>query len=64
MRIDTWAGSEKELCPCGCLNHLYVAFLTGFLWPIILFFKVLSLCFGLSQSPPMCVYASLSQDRL
>lgn len=56
MRIDTWAGSEKELCPCGCLNHLYVAFLTGFLWPIILFFKVLSLCFAYLRVLP-CVYA-------
>ena len=45
MRIDTWAGSEKELCPCGCLNHLYVAFLSGFLWPVILI--------GLVQSPDL-----------
>ena len=36
MWIDTRVDSERESCPCGSLNHLYGAFLPGFLWPIIL----------------------------
>ena len=42
MWIDTWAGLEREPRPRGCLNHFYGAFLLGFLWPIILFWLVLS----------------------
>ena len=42
MWIDTRADSEKESCPRGSLNHLYEAFLPGFLWPIILHCLVLS----------------------
>ena len=41
--IDTQVGSERESCPRGSLNHLYGAFLPGFLWPIILLCLVLSL---------------------
>ena len=43
MWIDTQVGSERESCPRGSLNHLYGAFLPGFLWPIILLCLVLSL---------------------
>ena len=43
MWIDTRMDSERELCPCGSLNHLHGAFLPGFLWPIILLCLVLSL---------------------
>ena len=42
MWIDTQVGSERELRPHGGLNHLYGAFLPGFLWPIILLCLVLS----------------------
>ena len=42
MWIDTRADSEKESHPRGSLNHLYGAFLLGFLWPIILLCLVLS----------------------
>ena len=31
MWMDTWVDSEKELHPRGSLNHLYGAFLPGFL---------------------------------
>ena len=34
--IDTLVGSERQSCPPGSLNHLYGAFLPGFLWPVIL----------------------------
>ena len=40
--IDTRVGSEKESRPRGSLNHLYGAFLLGFLWPIILLCQILS----------------------
>ena len=39
----TRVGSEIELRPRGSLNHLYGAFLPGFLWPIILLCLALSL---------------------
>ena len=42
VRIDTQAGSERESRPRGRLNHLYGAFLPGFLWPLILICLVLS----------------------
>ena len=42
MWIDTQVGSEREMIPRGSLNHLYGAFLPGFLWPIILLCLVLS----------------------
>ena len=45
--IDTRTVSERESHPRGSLNHLYGAFLLGFLWPIIL------LCLALS---PYLVY--------
>ena len=61
MWIDTQVGSEKELCPCGSLNHFYGAFLLGFLWPVNLLCLALESVFGLSQGPPLCVRASLSQ---
>ena len=34
---------ERESCPRGSLNHLYGAFLPGFLWPITLLCLALSL---------------------
>ena len=43
MNRHTWAGSERESCPRGSLNHFCGAFLLGFLWPIILLCLVLSL---------------------
>ena len=39
---DTWEVSEREPCLHGSLNHLYGAFLPGFLWLIILLCLVLS----------------------
>ena len=38
MWMNTWGNSESvpEFCPSGSLNHLYGAFLLGFLLPIIL----------------------------
>ena len=43
MWIDTLGGlRERESRPCGGLNHLCVAFLPGFLWPVILLCLVLS----------------------
>ena len=42
MWIDTQVGSERELSPRDSLNHLYEAFLPGFLWPILLLCLVLS----------------------
>ena len=42
MWIDTRLGSERESRPRGSLNHLYGAFLPGFLWPITLLCLVLS----------------------
>ena len=35
-------GRVPELCPHGNLNHLYGAFLSGFLWPIIMICLVCS----------------------
>ena len=34
--IDAWVDSERELHTHGSLNHLCVAFLSGFHWPVIL----------------------------
>ena len=44
MWLDTQAGSEIENCihPRGSLDHLYGAFLLGFLW-LIMFCLILSL---------------------
>ena len=61
MWIDTQAGSEKESCPRGSLNHI---------WGISSRFPLASHLalpgseseLGLSQGPPMCAHASLSQD--
>ena len=58
----TWAGSERQLCLRGSLNHLYGAFLLGFLWPVILLCLALSPYLVITQGPPLCVSASLSQD--
>ena len=41
--MDTQVDLERELCPCGSLNHLRGTFLPGLLWPIILLCLVLSL---------------------
>ena len=41
MWIGTRADSEKELRCGGSLNHVYGAFLLGFLWPVILLCLVL-----------------------
>ena len=58
---QTHGWAQRESCPRGSLNHLYGAFLLGFLWPIIL------LCLALSPylvylRVLLCVRASLSQD--
>ena len=58
MWIDTWAGSERQSRPRGSLNHLYVAFLLGFLWPIILLYLVLSLYLVYLRVLP-CVHVHL-----
>ena len=42
MWIDTRVDSERESRPRGSLNHIYEAFLLGFLLPIILICLVLS----------------------
>ena len=41
MWIDTRAGSERESCPRGSLNHFFGALHLGFLWSIILLCLVL-----------------------
>ena len=43
MWIDTQAASEREPRPRGGLNHFYGASLPGFLWPVTLLGRVLSL---------------------
>ena len=57
----TWADSEKELNFCGSLNHLYGAFLLGFVCQSSRLPGSESI-FGLSQGPPLCARVSLSQD--
>ena len=56
--MDRHTGGLRKLHLCGSLNHLYGAFLPGFLWPIILLYLVLS-----PQDPPICACVSLSQNR-
>ena len=42
--IDTQLSSERESCPCGSLDHFYYgAFLSDFLWPVLLLCLVLIL---------------------
>ena len=55
--IDTWG--DSEVCPCGNVNHLYGAFLPGFLWPIILTCLLQSLYLVLLRIL-LCVHAHLS----
>ena len=43
VRVDIHMGGLRESHPRGSLNHLYEAFLLGFLWPIILICLVQSL---------------------
>ena len=59
MWIDTQANSEGESHPCGRIDHLYGAFLLGFLWPIILICLVLSLYLVYRRILP-CVHERLS----
>ena len=40
--IGTHGWAQRELCPCGSLNHLYGAFLLPFFWPVILLCLVLN----------------------
>ena len=42
MRVDRHSGGLRESSPCGSLNHFYGAFLSGFLWSVILLCLVLS----------------------
>ena len=50
----------RDSRPHGSLNHFYEAFLLGFFWPLALAGS--EAVFGVSQSSPTCVHASLSQD--
>ena len=56
------AGSERESSSHASLNHLYGAFLPGFLWPLILLCLALSPYLVYLRVLP-CVRTSLSQDR-
>ena len=58
MWIDKRVDSERELRPRGSLNHLYGAFLPGFLWPIILLCLVLS-SYLVYLRVPLCVCVNL-----
>ena len=61
MWLDTWADSERELRPCGSLNHslghfFQVSFGQSFDLPSS------ESVLGASQDPATCACASLSQD--
>ena len=63
MWIDTRAGSEKQSHPRGSLNHyLYGGISSGFPLANHLALPGSESIFGLSQGPPLCACASLSQD--
>ena len=62
LGVDRRTSGLRELYNHGILNHLYGAFLPGFLWPIILLCLVLNPLSGFFQGLPMCSHASLSQD--
>ena len=62
MNRLTKVGSERESCPCGSLNHLYGAFLLGFLWSIILLCLVVVRIWFISGSSPVCVRLLAKMD--
>ena len=43
VHVDRQMGRLREPHPHDSLNHLYGAFLLGFLWPVILLWVILSL---------------------
>lgn len=53
--------SERELCPCGSLNHLHRAFSSGFLLTNRFYLLSSESLFGISQDPPIC--SCISQSR-
>ena len=53
--------SERELCPCGSLNHLHRAFSSGFLLTNHFYLLSSESLFGISQDPPIC--SCISQSR-
>ena len=59
--VREYTGRLRESGPCGGLKHFYGAFLLGFLWLLNLAFPGSESVFGISQGPPMCPCASLSQ---
>ena len=63
MWIDIRANSERESRPCGSLNHLHGIFISS-RFPLAkhLVLPGSGSIFGLSQGPPMCACAPLSQD--
>ena len=61
VRVDRHKNELRRSCPCGGLKHFYGAFLLGFLWLLNLAFPGSESVFGISQGPPMCPCASLSQ---
>ena len=60
--IHTQAGSETELRPHGSLNLLIWGIASGFPLANHLALPGSESVFGLSQGPPMCAWASFSQD--
>ena len=60
MWIDTQAVSGRKSCLRGSLNHIYEAFFQVSFGSLFTLPGSDSL-FGVSQDPPMCKHASLSQ---
>ena len=58
------AQRERVRAECfeGGLNHLCGPVLPGFPWPHHLALSALESTFGLTKDPPLCAYASFSQD--
>ena len=48
---QTRGQAQRHSCPRGSLNHLCGAFPLGFLWPVILLCRVLSLCWVFQRLP-------------
>ena len=62
MWIDIKAGSERESCPHDSSDDSYGAFFSGFPWAHHFALPGSESVFGLSQGPPKCGCAFLSQD--
>ena len=59
--VDRHMGRLRESCPHGGLNHLCGAFLSGFLWPVILICQILSSYLANLRILP-CMHFSAKMD--